>query len=121
MMQYQRMPLYLCIKDLQKLLVVIVDRIPRFYKYMIGQDAIILSLKLMDNFCYAQTLASSDSSEKIRTIKKINFLHICLTNRVRILGDIPNAAPIKQQAQLNLLLVESGRMIGSWLKKVPTQ
>lgn len=84
------------------------------HRHHLGQDIINLSWQLMDNFVVASH--SSDRHQKIAAIRDLNLTHLRIRERYRLMLEL-KIISLRQQVIINNLMVETGKMIGGWLKK----
>ena len=89
---------------------------PKEYKFTLGEDITKLSWQLIDLFVKAQSTAGGGRAKK-EIIIKLNSKYDSFKIRVRFLSEL-RLISVKQTARLNEQIVEIGKMIGSWLKKV---
>lgn len=115
-MFYQNMPLYLQLIELLKIEYAYVHNLPKEYKYSLGSDVTIITWKLIDLFIEIQTI-SRKAEEKRLKIEELAVEFDKLKLRIRFLSEI-KLISLHQVSHLNKLLVEIGKMIGSWQKHV---
>ncbi len=110
------MPLYLQLIDLLKIEYAYIHNLQKEYKYSLGEDVIRLTWQLIDLFIEAQT-GGNNCIEKKKIIGEIAQKFDSLKLRIRFLTELKQIS-LHQTTHLNKLLVDIGKMIGSWQKHV---
>lgn len=111
---YHSLPLYQLI---QRLLIrnhLLSKHFDKSLRHSLGLELINLSWQLMDNFVIASN--STDKHQKKVAIHNLNLTHLKLKERYRLILEL-DVLSLRQQAIVNDLMIEIGKMIGSWLKK----
>lgn len=105
------------IYDLWKTMLPVAAKLPRQYKFVLGERIQNLASDLMELSVEAYFSPSMESNAKKQTLQKANLKIELLRRYLRVAFDL-GLLPMKSLEHLQRQVDEIGRMLGGWIKSL---